>query len=138
MKEALWWKPLENGKVHCYLCPRDCKIGEGQAGFCFIRKNEGGKLVTLGYGRPAAVQVDPVEKKPLFHFYPGVLAFSPWVLRAATWVVSSVKTGIYPKQNRIKFDRSIFLRMMFVKMRWTMTVPASRLRTTNRVFGASM
>jgi pyruvate formate lyase activating enzyme len=76
MKEALWWKPLENGKVHCYLCPRDCKIGEGQAGFCFIRKNEGGKLVTLGYGRPAAVQVDPVEKKPLFHFYPGTRIFS--------------------------------------------------------------
>jgi pyruvate formate lyase activating enzyme len=76
MKEAQWWRPLENGKVHCYLCPRDCKIGEGQAGFCFIRKNEGGKLVTLGYGRPAAVQVDPIEKKPLNHFYPGTRIFS--------------------------------------------------------------
>jgi len=76
MREALWWKRIENGKVHCYLCPRDCKIGEGQAGFCFIRKNEGGKLVTLGYGRPAAVQVDPVEKKPLNHFYPGTRIFS--------------------------------------------------------------
>lgn len=76
MKEAQWWTPLEGGKVHCYLCPRDCKIGEGQIGFCFIRKNEGGKLVTLGYGRPAAVQVDPVEKKPLFHFYPGTRIFS--------------------------------------------------------------
>jgi pyruvate formate lyase activating enzyme len=76
MKEAQWWTPLEGGKVHCYLCPRDCKIGEGQTGFCFIRKNEGGKLVTLGYVRPAAVQVDPVEKKPLFHFYPGTRIFS--------------------------------------------------------------
>lgn len=76
MKEAQWWKPLEDGKVHCYLCPRDCKIGLGQTGFCFIRKNEGGKLVTLGYGRPAAIQIDPVEKKPLNHFYPGTRIFS--------------------------------------------------------------
>jgi len=46
-------------------------MGEGQAGFCFIRKNIGGKLINLGYGRPAAVNVDPIEKKPLFHFLPG-------------------------------------------------------------------
>jgi pyruvate formate lyase activating enzyme len=76
MKEALWWTPLEDGRLHCTLCPRDCKLGEGQTGFCFIRKNVGGRLVTLGYGRPAAMHVDPVEKKPLFHFYPGTRIFS--------------------------------------------------------------
>ena len=60
-----------NGKVHCYLCPRHCHIGDGQAGFCFIRVNQGGKLYSLGYASPAALQIDPIEKKPLNHFLPG-------------------------------------------------------------------
>ena len=62
-------------KVHCYLCPRHCHIGEGQAGFCFIRANEGGKLYSLGYAHPAALQIDPIEKKPLNHFLPGTQRF---------------------------------------------------------------
>ena len=76
MKEARWWEPMADNRVHCYLCPRHCKIGQDKAGFCFIRKNEGGKLITLGYGRPAAIQIDPIEKKPLNHFYPGTRIFS--------------------------------------------------------------
>ena len=74
--EARWWEPMENGKIHCYLCPRHCHIGEGQTGFCFIRKVEDGRLLQLGYGRPAAIQIDPVEKKPLNHFFPGTKIFS--------------------------------------------------------------
>jgi pyruvate formate lyase activating enzyme len=74
--EARWWESEPNGKVHCYLCPRHCHIGEGQAGFCFIRKNEGGKLYSLGYAHPAALQIDPIEKKPLNHFLPGTRVFS--------------------------------------------------------------
>jgi pyruvate formate lyase activating enzyme len=69
--EARWWEPMADGRLHCYLCPRHCHIGAGQAGFCFIRKNEGGRLVQLGYGRPAALAMDPIEKKPLNHFFPG-------------------------------------------------------------------
>jgi pyruvate formate lyase activating enzyme len=76
LHEALWWEPEANNKVHCYLCPRHCHIGEGQAGFCFIRANEGGKLYSLGYAHPAAMQIDPVEKKPLNHFLPGTRIFS--------------------------------------------------------------
>ena len=76
MVEARWWEFTEDGKTHCYLCPRHCKIGDGQTGFCFIRKNEGGVLYSLGYGRPAAIQIDPIEKKPLNHFLPGTLVFS--------------------------------------------------------------
>ncbi len=71
MKQAQFYKTLPNDKVHCYLCPRDCKIGVGQTGFCFIRKNLEGKLYNLAYGKPYAVQIDPIEKKPLFHFLPG-------------------------------------------------------------------
>ncbi len=68
---ARWWDTLPDGRVHCYLCPRHCHIGEGQHGFCFIRENIAGELVQLGYGRPASMALDPIEKKPLFHFLPG-------------------------------------------------------------------
>ncbi len=76
LHEARWWDTDANGKIHCYLCPRHCHIGEGQAGFCFIRVNRGGKLYSLGYASPAAIQIDPVEKKPLNHFLPGTKIFS--------------------------------------------------------------
>jgi pyruvate formate lyase activating enzyme len=76
LHEARWWEAEANGKVHCYLCPRHCHIGEGQAGFCFIRANQGGKLYSLGYAHPAALQIDPIEKKPLNHFLPGTRVFS--------------------------------------------------------------
>lgn len=74
--EARWWETMSDGRLHCFLCPRHCHIGEGQHGFCFIRKNEGGRLVQLGYGRPAAIAMDPIEKKPLNHFYPGTKILS--------------------------------------------------------------
>jgi pyruvate formate lyase activating enzyme len=76
LHEARWWETDAHGKLHCYLCPRHCHIGEGQAGFCFIRVNEGGKLYSLGYASPAAIQIDPIEKKPLNHFLPGTKIFS--------------------------------------------------------------
>jgi pyruvate formate lyase activating enzyme len=76
LHEARWWEAEPGGKVHCYLCPRHCHIGAGQAGFCFIRVNQGGKLYSLGYASPAALQVDPIEKKPLNHFLPGTRVFS--------------------------------------------------------------
>jgi pyruvate formate lyase activating enzyme len=75
MKEARWWV-RENGRIHCYLCPRDCRIGDGQAGFCYIRKNVGGTLYSTAHSQPCAIQVDPVEKKPLFHFMPGKRIYS--------------------------------------------------------------
>jgi pyruvate formate lyase activating enzyme len=77
VKLADWWHPVEDEKVLCTLCPRYCKIGKGQAGFCYIRQNFDGKLYTVGYGKPTGFAVDPVEKKPLFHFLPGteILSF---------------------------------------------------------------
>ncbi len=76
LHEARWWEPEPNGRVHCYLCPRHCHIGLGQSGFCFIRINQEGKLYNLGYASPAALQIDPIEKKPLNHFIPGTRIFS--------------------------------------------------------------
>jgi pyruvate formate lyase activating enzyme len=74
---AKWWEPAANEKLLCTLCPRYCTIGEGQAGFCFIRQNINGKLYSIGYGRPTGFAIDPIEKKPLNHFLPGseILSF---------------------------------------------------------------
>jgi len=74
---AKWWEPTDGGKILCTLCPRYCKIGEGQPGFCYIRQNIEGKLYTIGYGRPTGFAIDPIEKKPLNHFLPGstILSF---------------------------------------------------------------
>lgn len=76
LKLAQWWEETESGKLLCTLCPRYCTLGEGQAGFCFIRQNIGGKMYSLGYGRPTGFAVDPIEKKPLSHFYPGTSILS--------------------------------------------------------------
>jgi len=70
------YEPLSGGKIRCTACARYCVIPEGSHGFCFVRKNVGGRLVLLSYGRAAALQVDPVEKKPLSHFHPGSRVFS--------------------------------------------------------------
>ena len=74
--EARYWEPAGEGKVLCTLCPRGCRVGEGQSGFCYIRQNRGGRLVTTGYGRTTGFAVDPIEKKPLNHFLPGSMVLS--------------------------------------------------------------
>ncbi|NJF25442.1 AmmeMemoRadiSam system radical SAM enzyme [Thermococcus sp. Bubb.Bath] len=76
MREAMYWEPLDGKRVRCKLCPLNCIIDEGKRGSCKIRKNIDGKLYTLNYGKVSAIAADPVEKKPLFHFWPGSCAFS--------------------------------------------------------------
>ncbi len=77
MREAMYWEPLGgDGKVRCRLCPLNCIINEGQRGSCRVRKNIGGRLYTLNYGKVSSIAADPVEKKPLFHFWPGSCALS--------------------------------------------------------------
>ena len=73
-----WWHPLEDGvRIQCDLCPRACKLRDGQRAFCFVRKNVGGQMQLTSYGRSTGFCIDPIEKKPLNHFYPGssVLSF---------------------------------------------------------------
>ncbi len=72
-----WWHRLEDGRVQCDVCPRACRLHEGQQGLCFVRANHGGRVVLLSYGRSSGYCVDPIEKKPLNHFLPGtpVLSF---------------------------------------------------------------
>jgi len=71
MVEAAYYTNLDDGKVQCLLCPALCKLRSGQTGSCHIRKNIEGKLYALTYGRISALHTDPVEKKPLYHFFPG-------------------------------------------------------------------
>ncbi len=73
---ARWWHQEQDGRLLCTLCPRYCRLREGQAGFCFIRQNQEGRLVSYGYGRPTGFAVDPIEKKPLNHFLPGTSILS--------------------------------------------------------------
>jgi pyruvate formate lyase activating enzyme len=73
---ASYWEPLENNWVRCGLCPRRCVVGPGQRGYCEVRENRDGTYYTLTYGNPCAINVDPIEKKPFFHFLPGTTAFS--------------------------------------------------------------
>ena len=76
MKEALFYEKVGEGKVRCGLCRFRCLIGDGKRGICSVRDNRGGTLYSLVYGLAVAEQVDPVEKKPLFHFQPGSRTYS--------------------------------------------------------------
>ncbi len=75
-KEAILWRPAEGGRVVCFACNRKCSIPEGSHGFCYVRKNVGGRLYLASYGKLAAMQVDPIEKKPFNHFHPGTHVFT--------------------------------------------------------------
>ena len=76
MKEAMLYDGLDEGKVRCALCAHRCTIVPGKRGICQVRENRDGTLYTLVYGRTISAAVDPIEKKPLYHFYPGSTAFS--------------------------------------------------------------
>ncbi len=74
---ARWWHALPDGRLQCDLCPHDCQLRDGQRGVCFVRKAEGGRMLLTTYGRSSGFCIDPIEKKPLNHFYPGssILSF---------------------------------------------------------------
>ncbi len=74
--EARYYKKLEHKEIECELCPRKCKVGDRERGYCGCRENQGGTYYTLVHSYPCSAHVDPIEKKPLFHFLPGTKAFS--------------------------------------------------------------
>ncbi|MGI6684224.1 MAG: radical SAM protein, partial [Bacillota bacterium] len=71
MQEAMYYRKKENGVTACELCPRGCVIKPGGKGFCRVRENREGVLFVLNYGLYTALALDPIEKKPLYHFFPG-------------------------------------------------------------------
>ena len=96
---AKWWHKLPDGRIQCDLCPRDCRLHEGQRGACFVRQRIGDRMVLTTYGRSSGFCIDPIEKKPLNHFYPGssVLSFGTAGCNLAckfcqNWDISKSKT----------------------------------------------
>lgn len=76
LQEAMYYRKLEGNLVQCQLCPNRCTLREGQRGICKVRENIGGRLYSMNYGKLVAMNLDPIEKKPFFHFLPGTKAFS--------------------------------------------------------------
>lgn len=77
LKDGGWWHDEpETGRIACDLCPRACRLKPGDRGFCFVRRNDEGRMVLDTYGRSTGFCVDPIEKKPLHHFYPGTSVLS--------------------------------------------------------------
>ena len=76
VKEARYYEKLDGGRVRCTLCPHECEVADMERGTCSVRENRGGTYYTLVHSRPCSLAVDPIEKKPLFHFLPGSRAFS--------------------------------------------------------------
>jgi pyruvate formate lyase activating enzyme len=76
MNNAHWWHSLDDGRIQCDLCPRECRLKDGQRGFCFVRAREGDEMVLTTYGRSSGFCIDPIEKKPLAHFHPGTSVLS--------------------------------------------------------------
>lgn len=80
MKQAMYYEKREGGSVQCFLCPHNCVIKQDGAGICRVRKNIGGELYSLNYGKVTSIALDPVEKKPLYRFHPG-----KYILSAGTF-----------------------------------------------------
>ena len=100
MKEALFYQKLEEGKIKCNLCSHRCVISSGKRGICGVRENRDGVLYSLVYGKVVTNNIDPVEKKPLFHFYPGSKSYSIATagcnfrcLHCQNWQISQLKDG---------------------------------------------
>jgi len=101
MKEAMFYSLIDNDKVKCELCPHQCEILPGKRGICRVRENRDGVLYSLNYQRLIAAHIDPIEKKPLFHFYPGSNSYSIAAigcnfrcLHCQNWTISQVERDI--------------------------------------------
>ncbi len=110
MKEALLYEKLEGRAVRCALCAHRCRIADNAFGVCGVRQNKGGRLYTYAYGAPVAVHVDPIEKKPLYHFFPGSRTLSLATIGCnfrcgfcQNWEISQVKVkdGEAPKGEQV-------------------------------------
>jgi len=113
-KEAKYYRKLEDNKVECQLCPHGCILTPGKAGICTVRVNREGTLIAESYGETISLTIDPIEKKPLYHFYPGKEILSvgpngcnlrcPW---CQNWTISQVEssTSYISPEQMVKFAR---------------------------------
>ena len=108
MQVASYYRMTEGEKVECLLCPHQCLVGPGRAGICRVRRNEGGKLVSAVYGKSCALRFDPIEKKPLYHYYPGSIILSIGTVGCnlhckfcQNWEISQTCAEDYPYQKAV-------------------------------------
>ncbi|MDI6781547.1 MAG: AmmeMemoRadiSam system radical SAM enzyme, partial [bacterium] len=106
VKEAMYYTPKENDRVTCHICPRECVINEGKTGICRGRENHRGKLYAKTYGECSSIAMDPIEKKPLYHFYPGSKILSIGTVGCnlkcqfcQNWHISQASPGSVSTQN---------------------------------------
>lgn len=114
MKKASLFESLKEGKVRCHLCQRRCVIAEGKRGFCGVRLNKGGELLTLTYGALSAIESRPIEIKPFFHYHPGStsLTISSWSCNLrCPWCQNHNLSGRLPPGDRISFPPEEVLEM---------------------------
>ncbi len=104
MKEAMFYETLSEGSVRCALCNHHCKIKDGKRGLCGVRENHDGRLYSLVYGKMVAEHIDPIEKKPLFHFFPGSAAYSIGTMGCnfRCTYCQNFEISQYPRENGAK------------------------------------
>lgn len=114
MHKALFYESLKDGQVRCFLCPHFCQVKKGEAGFCGVRLNQGGELFTLNYGFVSSLALDPIEKKPLYHFHPnefilsaGTVGCNLSCLFCQNWSISKeVKAPVEPITSRALVEKA--------------------------------
>src|SRR5918992_414974 len=108
-----WWHLLDDGRMQCDLCPRDCRLHEGQRGACFVRQRIGDQMVLTTYGRSSGFCIDPIEKKPLNHFYPGssILSFV-----TAGYIHAEPRREFYAKMDAANVDLKAFTDEFYFKL----------------------
>jgi len=114
VKEALFYEKTEEEKVHCLLCPVDCHITPGRNGFCMVRRNEGGILYAPYYAQVTALGLDPIEKKPLYHFRPGsrILSVGGYGCNMRCFFCQNHEISLaeaLPKTTRLLPDQLLFM-----------------------------
>jgi pyruvate formate lyase activating enzyme len=114
-KEAMLYEKLDGKRVHCFLCSHQCRIADSKVGVCSVRENEDGTLYTLVYAQATAANIDPIEKKPLYHFLPGSTSYSiatigcnfkcgfcqNWQISQATKEAGAITAGRQLKPERV-------------------------------------
>jgi pyruvate formate lyase activating enzyme len=131
IREASLFDRVENDNVQCHVCAHECKISDGKRGFCGVRENRNGTLFTLIYNTVSSEAVDPIEKKPLYHFLPGTLSYSQGTIgcnfrctHCQNWTISQVSVDeAYTKELTPEESVSRALSSGCASMSWTYNEP---------------
>src|SRR5674536_218599 len=137
IKDAMLWEPIADEGVHCFVCAHECKIKKWDRVFCHVRQNLDGKLATLIYAEVSSMNVDPIEKKPLFHFYPGSKVFSLGSV-AAISSVNTARTTIFRLLKQGNWALQRFCQSVLSSSPSSETAAGLRGRIMNRQSGLSI